>query len=277
MKVSIVIYQTIVILLLLGVSKMYSQTATNSHSVSKPSVVFDLSEIDKSLFKGEEAKGFVLPVVEIDNLLDIEKPIKNPAEGLLAYNNSEKKIKGVYMFKNGMWSAIVNRGSSIENAVARVKDSELEFKEGNFQTLSFPEIIFNNTYGDVTSKDGSFHLLPGNYLITLNLAGELITEEAGIIGDTKQKVRAHLINFRSKLEVSGKKDLSNSFADVLIPMTDISGQSASKAFSSVFYYAIVMEKEGDVKILLSTQIGTTYKEGKIRIVDSYVNIEKSIL
>lgn len=278
MKVNTVIYQVVVILLLLGVSKMYSQTATNSRGVSKSSVIFDLSQIDESLVQGKKAKGFVLPVVKIDNLLDREKPIANPAEGLMVYNNSDITIKGVYMFKNGLWSAIVNRGSSIENAVAKVKEGEVDFKEGEYQTLNLPEFIFNNTYGDVTStKDGNLHLLPGTYLITLNLAGKLITEEPGTIGDTGQKVRAHLINFRSILGVSEKVDYNNSFSDVLIPMTDKAGNSASKAFSSVFYYAIEMKKKGDVKIQLSTQFGTTYKKGKIKIEDTYVNIEKSIL
>lgn len=278
MKVSTVIYQAVVILLLLGVSKMYSQTATNSRGVSKSSVIFDLSQINDTLVQGKKAKGFVLPVVKIDDLLNREDPIENPAEGLIVYNDSGITIKGVYMFKNGLWSAIVNRGSSIENAVAKVKESEMVFKEGEYQTLNLPEFIFNNTYGDVIlTKDGNLHLLPGTYLITLNLAGKLITKEPGTIGDTGQEVRAHLINFRSILGVSGAKDYNNSFSDVLIPMTDKLGELVSSDFSAVFYYAIEMKQRGDVKIQLSTQYGTTYKEGEIKIEDTYVNIEKSIL
>lgn len=275
------------LVLFFGITTMYSQTTTNQYkepSAISP-VILDMSTIDESIVQGDEAKGFVLPVVEIDNLLDTVQPVKNPAEGLIVYNQGKYRIAGVYMFKNGMWSAIVNRGSSIENAVADVVSEEINFKEGSYFTLKLNELIFDNTYGDVNVENNSLKLLPGNYLITIHLAGKLKYNLGNSIGQTSQSVRAHLINMRSKIEVNGREGLNTSFVDVLVPMSgknpdrDNLQIETSRAFTTTFYFAVVIEKntEGIVKLLISTQKGTTYGGNNIEIVDSFVNIEKSIL
>ena len=275
------------LVLFFGITSMYSQTATNQHkepSATSP-VILDMSTINEGVVQGDKAKGFVLPVVDIDNLLDTIKPIENPAEGLMVYNQGTYRIAGVYMFKNGMWSPIVNRGSSIENAVANVENDEIQFVNRSYFTLKIKKLIFDNTYGDVNVENNSLKLLPGNYLITIHLAGKLKYNLSNAIGQSSQSVRAHLINMRSKIEVNGKEGLNTSFVDILVPMSGKDSNKnnlqieTSRAFTTTFYFAVVIEEntEGIVKLLISTQKGTTYSGDAIQIEDSFVNIEKSIL
>jgi len=287
MKIAVLKYSMVFLFFLGGIREVSAQFATNTHNgVSSNTVIFDMSQVDEKIVKGDSAKGFVLPVVTIDDLLDTKSPIEDPADGLLVYNNSKVRIPGVYIFKNGMWSAIVNRGSSIENAVAPIKEVENIFEINKYYSLKLDDVIFDNTYGDVKVENELLHLLPGNYLITVYLSGKLTSKNLkNALGQSSQSVRAHLINFRSKIEIDGREGLNTSFVDVLVPMTGKSPNKddfsieTSKSFSATLYFVAVISEndKGIVNVLLSTQNGTTYENDTIKILDSYVNIEKSIL
>ncbi|MEK6452264.1 MULTISPECIES: hypothetical protein [Myroides] len=299
MKTNILKYSIASVLMLISINTLIAQTATNHHGVVSPAVILDMSTIDESIVQGDKAKGFVLPVVEIEDVLNKEEPIKNPAEGMLVYNNSKVIIPGVYMFKNGMWSAIVNRGSSIENAVIKVQNSTWQRPEEEPRyeiEIPLKEFDFDNTYGDVLLYDRAdglkdLMLRPGNYLIAFYLRGKIEDEGnmlniENTLGDTNQSYRAHLINFRSEVRVDTAVVLNNAFADALVPFAvkeNGSFRPLSREFSASFYFGLTIpEKEGgnqisNVKLILQAVEGTTFKKGNIIILDTYVNIEKSIL
>lgn len=269
------------LVLFFGITTMYSQTTTNQHkapSATSP-VILDMSTIDESIVQVEKAKGFVLPVVEIDNLLDTIKPIQNPAEGLMVYNQGKYRIAGVYMFKNGMWSAIVNRGSSIENAVAKVLNKVWRQDQTSDISLQVKSFEFNNTYGDVEIENEKFKLLPGNYLISIYFSGNINYDVQKSLGEINQPYRAHLINLEGYVLVNGKEGLSRSFVDILVPIgkTEDAGKNVKKEFTGTFYFAVVVkDNHSVVEMFLKTKEGTTY-DGEINIVETYVNVEKSVL
>ena len=145
-------------------------------------------------------KGVLIPRVEITDITNKQKPIANPADGMIVYNHGHVIAEGVYIWFNNKWNQLADTNNIVGFLLLqRTTDYPMSLPANTFVNLSNADLqIFHNDFGAIYDDATGIITLPGKSGYIINMCLNIrTTAETATSGVASTPVNAH--NYQVKL------------------------------------------------------------------------------